>query len=559
MTYPNPWKGGTLHLRDAVEYMLTGSLAVLEVAAKYRERFLYGIYQVGARQIAKGQTEAPVAYVVPTPSTMRPASLAFIGTLMKGGIEVHRAARPFAADGISYPAGTHVVLLAQPFRPFAKDLFEPQSYPDLRTHADGPPLPPYDVAGWTLSYQMGVHAVPVARAFDITALVRLDSPPEARAVTSMWRIGPQVWGYVIDPAANVGGNRGQSSPRPGAQDRTGWPPPSAPVRPSRCRPAPGRGRSNAGALSDGCPHVPITPRARAGAASVSGCGRSAAHPRNAWSRYVLAGSASTRAGWRTWTRAGHDGSSSSTSSHTRPSLTATSAPASCGDASTSSSCRTRARAASSGAMRHPCRPAARAPRTRCPPEYQGGIGDEGVEALKRFVDEGGTLVTLDEASDLALERFGGVFGRISNVTRGLDRTVFYCPGSVLRLDVDIERAGGVGNVQRKRRLLPGLAGLRHGGPFRAEHRALRVGRRCADERLAAGGRPYRAPSRGAGRAVRRGARGSLRFSPAVPGAAARDLQAALQRTAELRPAAQLNLRRPGLNIPCPVQKTPRRP
>ena len=54
--YPNPWRGGTLHLRDAVDYMLTGSLAVLDVAAKYREQLLYGIYQVGARQIEKGKT-----------------------------------------------------------------------------------------------------------------------------------------------------------------------------------------------------------------------------------------------------------------------------------------------------------------------------------------------------------------------------------------------------------------------------------------------------------------------------------------------------------------------
>src|SRR5688500_19610749 len=123
---------------------------------------------------------------------------------MKGGIEVHRAARPFVADGISYPAGTHVVLLAQPFRPFAKDLLEPQSYPDLRTHAGGPPLPPYDVAGWTLSYQMGVHAIPVTRAFDTTGLVQLDSAPEARGeVDAPGR--SKRWGYVIDPAANVAG------------------------------------------------------------------------------------------------------------------------------------------------------------------------------------------------------------------------------------------------------------------------------------------------------------------------------------------------------------------
>jgi hypothetical protein len=71
-----------------------------------------------------------------------------------------------------------------------------------------------------------------------------------------------------------------------------------------------------------------------------------------------------------------------------------------------------------------------------PPRYQGGIGEEGVAALKAFVAAGGTLVTLDEASDLAIERFGGVFDRIKDVTSGLSRTDFYCPGSVLRVTVD---------------------------------------------------------------------------------------------------------------------------
>ena len=102
---------------------------VLEVASKYRERFLYGSYQVGSRQIEKGRTDAPVAYVVPAAQHDVPAAMAFLGTLMKGGVEVHRAAAPFIAGEVTYPAGTHVVLLAQPFRAFAKDLLERQSYP----------------------------------------------------------------------------------------------------------------------------------------------------------------------------------------------------------------------------------------------------------------------------------------------------------------------------------------------------------------------------------------------------------------------------------------------
>ena len=78
--YPSPWKGGTLHLKDAVDYMLTGSLAVLDVAAKYREALLYGIYQVGARQIEKGKTEAPVAYVIPPQQHDLPAAALFVET-----------------------------------------------------------------------------------------------------------------------------------------------------------------------------------------------------------------------------------------------------------------------------------------------------------------------------------------------------------------------------------------------------------------------------------------------------------------------------------------------
>ena len=172
--------GGTVRLADAVDYMLTGSLAVLQVAAKYREQFLLGIYQIGARQIEKGATEAPVAYIIPPSSTTRPAAALFVETLMRGAVEVHRADGPFSADGTLYPAGTWVVRMDQPFRPFAKDLLEPQRYPDLRSSPGGPPLPPYDTAGWTLAYQMGVTAVAVTSARSPPRSRHLPDYPRAR-------------------------------------------------------------------------------------------------------------------------------------------------------------------------------------------------------------------------------------------------------------------------------------------------------------------------------------------------------------------------------------------
>ncbi len=157
--------------------MLTGSLAVLQVAAKYREQFLLGIYQIGARQIEKGTTEAPVAYLIPPTQHDPPAAALFVETLMRGAVEVQRAEGPFSADGTLYPAGTWVVRMDQPFRPFAKDLLEPQRYPDLRSSPGGSPLPPYDTAGWTLAYQMGVNAVAVSAPFTRQAHAACRLPP----------------------------------------------------------------------------------------------------------------------------------------------------------------------------------------------------------------------------------------------------------------------------------------------------------------------------------------------------------------------------------------------
>jgi hypothetical protein len=68
-----------------------------------------------------------------------------------------------------------------------------------------------------------------------------------------------------------------------------------------------------------------------------------------------------------------------------------------------------------------------------PPEFTGGITEAGVENLRRFVEEGGTLICWDDSTELAIKRFGLP---IRNVLEGLKTSEFYCPGSVLRIEVD---------------------------------------------------------------------------------------------------------------------------
>jgi murein tripeptide amidase MpaA len=70
-----------------------------------------------------------------------------------------------------------------------------------------------------------------------------------------------------------------------------------------------------------------------------------------------------------------------------------------------------------------------------PPEYTGGLGAEGVKALREFVEQGGTLVCLNRASDFAIEQFKLP---VRDVVDGLPRTDFYVPGSILRIELDTD-------------------------------------------------------------------------------------------------------------------------
>jgi len=75
------------------------------------------------------------------------------------------------------------------------------------------------------------------------------------------------------------------------------------------------------------------------------------------------------------------------------------------------------------------------------PEYRGGIGPEGVEALREFVRSGGTLITLGASSDLAIEKFPIP---VRNLKRGLTRDQHFAPGSIVRVQVDTNHPIGRG-------------------------------------------------------------------------------------------------------------------
>ncbi|MGH9753716.1 MAG: M14 family metallopeptidase [Blastocatellia bacterium] len=68
-----------------------------------------------------------------------------------------------------------------------------------------------------------------------------------------------------------------------------------------------------------------------------------------------------------------------------------------------------------------------------PAEYAGGLGEAGVKALREFIGAGGTVITFNNASNFAIEKLGAP---ARNVLKGVPARDFYCPGSILRAQLD---------------------------------------------------------------------------------------------------------------------------
>jgi hypothetical protein len=172
-----------------VDYSVSLNRAVIDYAARNREHLLFNIYRMGRNGIEKGSRDTwtpsparqqaavarlganspelwaelrrpehrdPYGYVIPANQDDFPTAVKFINALREVNVAVHRATAAFAVGGKSYPAGSFVVKTAQAFRPHVIDMFEPQDHPNVFPVPGGAPTPPYDVAGWTLAYQMAV-------------------------------------------------------------------------------------------------------------------------------------------------------------------------------------------------------------------------------------------------------------------------------------------------------------------------------------------------------------------------------------------------------------------
>jgi hypothetical protein len=157
--YTSPWQPGKWTLRDAVDYMYVASLSVLDYAARYKENVLMNRYRSGQRQIEQHRKNGPFAYFIPQTQRDTPTAVELLRRLAFAGVRVYQTTSPINVEGEAFPVGTWVIPTDQEYIALAREVLDPQTYPDLREFEGGPPEQPYDAAGWTLPMTMGVRVV----------------------------------------------------------------------------------------------------------------------------------------------------------------------------------------------------------------------------------------------------------------------------------------------------------------------------------------------------------------------------------------------------------------
>lgn len=410
---PNPWPGGWWRVRDIVEQQKVAAHAIQDLAARNRETVLRNAYLKAMRQTERGAQGSPKAYVVPAAQHDPPTAAHLINTLLASDVEVLRARDAFVLEGMTYGAGSFVVPMAQPKMGLVRNLLGRTLYPDNEwTRArDGSPLRPYDTATHTMGEQMGVRVdaveAPISGDFQ-----RLTSPlPIAGGVAS----GASRW--VLDgrqnasyEAANLLLDRGATVQRAhgaAGELRAGDFVVTGVGVPELQAVAAESGATFAGLASAPEAELRDLRRLRLGVYQRYRGG----NMDEGWTRLLLEQFAFP---YTTIldvdVKAGGLGERFDVIL-----LPHDSAAALMGTAT-------------GGFGGRGVEPAA---------EYRSGLGEEGAQALARFVKGGGTLVTVGEAAAFAIDELDLA---VRDAVGDLDSTEFFCPGSTLRVHFDNTQA-----------------------------------------------------------------------------------------------------------------------
>ena len=341
---PDIWNGGIWRPRDIAEIEMTASRALLQMAAKFRPRYLRNFYDLGKANLAASSKD-PEAFVIQAGQSNTETVSRMLEILMWQGIEIHHMKNELyvkmenMADFHEIPLGSFLVFVNQPQKNNVLSLFEKQVYPN-RVNANGEPDVPYDVAGWTLPLQMGVESEAIYSFRDLEkyrgTLKRVENINQARGVLNL-PANSQPFAKIPNPL--------KSNPKIGLY------------------------KGFTSSMDEG------------------------------WTRLVFDNHQIP------FTSVSDQDFRQNRLDHDVIILPADNENSIVKGLSAE----------------------------RYPAEFAGGIGDAGVENLKKFVEKGGKLICFDDSCGMVADKFRLP---VRNVLNGLKRSEFYNPGSVVKLDVN---------------------------------------------------------------------------------------------------------------------------
>lgn len=397
--HPYPWKGGESHFRDAVDYMITGSMGVLDYAADRKEELLYNIYKMGKDAINGTILDSCFAYVIPTTTRDEGEAINLVNILRGGGVEVHQASKAFKVGDKKYEAGSFIIYSEQAFRPYITDLMEKQNYPNKVEYPGGPPVPPYDLAGWTLPMQMGVTVDKISDSFEVKAQEITD-----RSTITPGKVKKGNYGYILSGKNNAAYNvinqllaSGTSIFRVTETDEE--------MTQGDFIIVDAHDQVSKLAVAHGVDFIgineaPFTEKLELHKPKVGLYKSWVSNMDEGWTRWLLT---EYNFDWDTL----HD---SDIRTRDLSQYDAIIIPHQSPNGILNGHMK--------GFM---------------PEQYTGGMGLEGALMLQQYVKNGGTLITFDRASDFVIDQFGLP---VKNSVKGLSDKQFFVPGSLIRTDID---------------------------------------------------------------------------------------------------------------------------
>jgi hypothetical protein len=415
--FPSVWPGGWWRVRDIVDYEMIATWAAVETSAQYRREILDNFGRMSREAAAAGATASPRAWIVAPEQHDPVAAGKLVELLLRHGVRVFAAEEPLSVGRTTYPAGTHVIPAAQPYHAFLRTMLRPQRYPEVTPYVGGPIIPPYDVTAWSLPILMGVAVDEVDTEIS-GILAEVETP---RWSTDQVRMG--AGGYLLPHSADsvftavnrrlkAGGDVYWLAESENDEPGGVWLPPESvtidelqaladelrlPVRSLTVGPTGSAHRLRAPRIGLYKPWV----------ASMD----------EGWTRFVLESYEFDHVNL-----ANDDFEKGEFAEQVDVVLLpdVNKAILQKGE---------------------PAEPERRRFWSELPPAYQGGIGEEGGEALREWVEKGGTLVALDSSTDYAIELFELP---VVNVLANGSREEFSAPGTMLRLLVDTDHPIGYG-------------------------------------------------------------------------------------------------------------------